>query len=311
MPEVVKKVSWDKREYGKFTLTNGIKVLLVRDKDTLKAGVAIGMDIGSMTDPLDMPGCAHFLEHMICQGMTKTHPEEEDNLRTFLTDHGGNQFNGFTSTDNTIYQFSVSVEHLEKALLYVSCLFIDPVFSPSRIESESHAIQKEYMGNTTNDGWCLLSAERMINPDHPFCKFQCGNMYTLITNPRANGKNVQEELERFFNDYYSSNLMSVVVISKAPLEELKKIVISKFGSVKNKEVSIPRQPHIIRDVDTKTQVNVLHYFPSLDSNLRISWPMDSYSQCYPKKISQFTDERLRPGKPLDRTKPLCTHGHMD
>ena len=65
----------DKREYRYLTLGNRLNVVLCHDEDTEKSSACVDVRVGSMADPADMPGLAHFLEHMLFLG-TETYPVE-------------------------------------------------------------------------------------------------------------------------------------------------------------------------------------------------------------------------------------------
>ena len=75
----------DKRSYRGLELNNGIKVktsvlrntpcsvtcsqvLLVSDETTDKSAAAMDIHIGHMSDPSNLPGLAHFCEHMLFLG---------------------------------------------------------------------------------------------------------------------------------------------------------------------------------------------------------------------------------------------------
>lgn len=66
-----------------------------------------------MSDPNNLPGLAHFCEHMLFLG-TKKYPEENEYAK-YLTQHGGAS-NAYTATDYTCYFFDVAPEHLPGAL---------------------------------------------------------------------------------------------------------------------------------------------------------------------------------------------------
>ncbi len=61
----------DKRDYKGLILNNGLKVLLISDPETDKSAAALDVNIGSMSDPRDLQGLAHFLEHMLFMGTKK------------------------------------------------------------------------------------------------------------------------------------------------------------------------------------------------------------------------------------------------
>jgi len=58
----------DKKEYKFLILENKLKVLLIRDMDAKMASAALNVNAGSWSEPLEFPGLAHFLEHMLFQG---------------------------------------------------------------------------------------------------------------------------------------------------------------------------------------------------------------------------------------------------
>jgi insulysin len=60
-------------------------------------------------DPTDLPGLAHFCEHMLFMG-TEKYPDESD-YDKFITAHGGST-NAYTGTDNTNYHFDITPEYL-------------------------------------------------------------------------------------------------------------------------------------------------------------------------------------------------------
>lgn len=81
-----------------------------------------------MSDPVELPGLAHFCEHMLFMG-TKTYPDENEYSK-YLTDNGGGS-NAYTSSCNTNYYFDVTPPHFEGALDRFSRFFIEPLFAQS------------------------------------------------------------------------------------------------------------------------------------------------------------------------------------
>ncbi|KAH9294449.1 hypothetical protein KI387_040344, partial [Taxus chinensis] len=69
--------------------------------------------------------------------------------------------------------------------------------------------------------------------------FYSGNKDTLDVRPTAKGVDIREELLKFYERYYSSNLMHLVVYAKETIEELQKLVEVKFSGIKNTQRSRP------------------------------------------------------------------------
>jgi secreted Zn-dependent insulinase-like peptidase len=78
----------DDRSYRYLTLPNGLKVLLVHDATTDVAAAALDTSVGHFSDPEEVPGLAHFYEHMNFLGTAK-YPDENE-YSAFLNEHGGN-----------------------------------------------------------------------------------------------------------------------------------------------------------------------------------------------------------------------------
>jgi insulysin len=63
-----------------------------------------------------------------------------------------------------------------------------------------------------------------------FRKFGGGNLQTLSF------PSIREDLINFYNEHYSSNIMSLVLYSKNSLSEMEKMVEEKFREVPNKNL---------------------------------------------------------------------------
>ena len=119
----------DDRKYRLITLrSNGLKVLLIHDRETEKGSASMSVHVGHFSDPDDRPGLAHFCEHMLFLG-TEKYPEEAEYKR-YLAEYGGRS-NASTSTEGTTFQFDVVADHLEGALDRFSQFFTAPLFTES------------------------------------------------------------------------------------------------------------------------------------------------------------------------------------
>jgi len=75
--DAIAKPEADNREYRGLQLANGMKVLLISDSETDKSSAALDVHVGHLSDPWELPGLAHFCEHMLFLGTTK-YPEENE-----------------------------------------------------------------------------------------------------------------------------------------------------------------------------------------------------------------------------------------
>ena len=112
------------------------------------AAAAMDVQVGHMSDPEELPGLAHFCEHMLFLGTGKF--PEENSFQKYIQSHGGND-NAFTSSDYTDYYFDVTHGHLEGALDRFSQFFISPLFTELCTEREVNAVHSEYQGYLAQD----------------------------------------------------------------------------------------------------------------------------------------------------------------
>lgn len=227
----------DDRLYRGLVLSNGLKAVLVSDPTTDKSAAALDVNVGCMSDPTELPGLAHFLEHMLFLG-TEKYPDENAYSK-FLSEHGGFS-NAFTANDHTNYYFDVSPKHLENALDRFAQFFLHPLFTESATDREVLAVNSEHEKNIPSDSWRLNQLEHSLaDPSHDFYKFGTGNIETLQEGPKKTGINVRQELLNFHKKWYSSNIMGLAVVGNQSLDSLEETVLELFSSVENKDVKVP------------------------------------------------------------------------
>eukprot|EP01023_Acetabularia_acetabulum_P008968 TRINITY_DN13949_c2_g1_i1.p2 TRINITY_DN13949_c2_g1~~TRINITY_DN13949_c2_g1_i1.p2 ORF type:complete len:125 (-),score=24.72 TRINITY_DN13949_c2_g1_i1:272-646(-) len=105
--DCIHKPQIDTYNYRYFVLNNGLKCMLVNDPEADKAAACLDVQIGSLHEDEDVPGLAHFLEHMLFFASEK-YPKE-DEYSQFVSDHGGYS-NAYTADDHTNYHFCVSLD---------------------------------------------------------------------------------------------------------------------------------------------------------------------------------------------------------
>ncbi|XP_037127776.1 insulin-degrading enzyme isoform X1 [Syngnathus acus] len=267
----------DKRLYRGLEFNNGLRAMLISDPTTDKSSAALDVHIGSLSDPANIAGLAHFCEHMLFLG-TKKYPKENE-YSQFLSEHAGSS-NAFTSGEHTNYYFDVSHEHLQGALDRFAQFFLCPLFDESCKDREVNAVDSEHDKNLMNDAWRLFQLEKATgNPHHPFSKFGTGNKLTLETRPSNDGIDVRQELLKFHSTYYSSNLMGLCVLGRESLDELTSMVVKLFAEVENKNVAIPEFPdHPFRDEFLKQFYKVV---PIKDiRNLYVTFPIPDLQKFY-------------------------------
>lgn len=267
----------DKRLYKALELKNKLKVLIISDPDTDKSAASLDVCVGSLSDPDELPGLAHFCEHMLFLGTEKYPCENEYNK--FLSEHGGGS-NAATSSEHTTYYFDVVPEHFEGALDRFAQFFLCPLFTVGATEREVNAVHSEHEKNISNDSWRLDQLEKSTSKkNHPYRKFGTGNKSTLVTIPKEKGIDVREELLKFHKKWYSTNIMTLAILGKESLEDLENLTLSLFSNVENKNV---KRPEWTDHPFGPEQLRVRGYVVPVKDlrNLNISFPIPDLHEHY-------------------------------
>ena len=234
----LEKSKSDTLNYGLKILPNGLKILFISDPEANKSSAALGVNIGNLVDDLDVPGLAHFCEHLLFMGSEK-YPSEND-YPQYLAKNGGSS-NAYTMTDRTVYFFDVSNEAFEGTLDRFSQSFICPKFNEGSVEREIIAIDNEFSKNVNNDAWRLTQLKiSEAKKNSLFNKFSTGNKETLHI------PGIRDRLLKFYKKYYTSEIMNLCVYSKKPMDELVKFVEALFVSVpKIENFNKPRYDEVL------------------------------------------------------------------
>lgn len=230
-PLTVVKSENDQRDYRYLILDNQLRVLLISDPAAEKAAASLDIQVGANQNPADRLGLAHFLEHMLFLG-TEKYPRAGE-YQEFISQHGG-RYNAFTAAENTNYFFEIDKEKLAPALDRFAQFFVAPLFSAEYVERERNAVHSEYVAKLKDDSrreWDVY--RELFNPAHPGAKFSVGNLVTLAD--REN-QLVRDDMIQFYERYYSSHLMSLVVLGTEPLNVLESMVRDGFSAIEKRDV---------------------------------------------------------------------------
>ncbi|CAF0762387.1 unnamed protein product [Adineta steineri] len=273
----IKKSDSDSWNYRGLELSNEMLVVLISHPNIDKAAAALGVSIGKLADPRDVPGVAHFLEHMLFMGSSK-YPGENEYSK--LIERNGGRSNAFTTDDHTNYYFDINPSLLPEALDALAQFFILPLFSVSSIDREIEAVNSEYEGKLSDDvrRVCQL-AKSTSDPQHPYSRFGSGNSESLRTTPKQRGIDIRQVLLDFYKAEYSSNRMSLAILGNQSLDELQSFVMKSFNDIPNKKlerVKYPADPY-----GESTRKTICYVVPVEERrHLRIHWVISDHKDVY-------------------------------
>ncbi|KAF0041617.1 hypothetical protein F2P81_005149 [Scophthalmus maximus] len=213
-----------------------------------QAAAALCISVGSFSDPDDLPGLAHFLEHMVFMGSEK-YPAE-NGFDAFLKKHGGSD-NASTDCERTIFQFDVQRKYFREALDRWAQFFICPLMIEDAIDREVEAVDSEYQLARPSDAHRKeMLFGSLAKPGHPMSKFCWGNAQTLKHEPREKQINTYQRLRHFWRRYYSAHYMTLAVQSKETLDTLEQWVREIFINVPKNGEPQPDFSHLQQPFDT-------------------------------------------------------------
>ncbi|MDI3442383.1 pitrilysin [Erwinia sp. V90_4] len=275
--ETIRKSEKDPRQYQAIKLDNGMTVLLVSDAQATKSLAALTLPVGSLENPTDQLGLAHYLEHMVLMG-SKRYPQP-DNLAEFLKKHGGSH-NASTASYRTAFYLEVENDALQPAVDRLADAIAEPLLDPVNADRERHAVNAELTMARSRDGLRMAQVgAETLNPEHPSSRFSGGNLETLRDKP---GSKLHDALTAFYHRYYSANLMKAVIYGNQPLPELQKIAAATFGRVANHRATVPDIS--VPVVTDKQKGIIIHYVPAQPrKQLKIEFRIDNNSDKFRSK----------------------------
>ena len=266
----------DETETKTFILDNGLKVILVSNPKYNISAASMNVKVGSLSDPEDAQGLAHFLEHMLFLG-TEKYPDVED-YKMYLSNNGGYS-NAYTAEDHTNYLFEVIHDAYEGALDRFSQFFIAPAFNPEFTKREINAVNSEFQKNLEYDYWRMRQIKRTIYDDeHPSNHFEIGSLETLEKVDR-------QVLLDFHKKYYSANQMSLALLSKFPLSEMEGWVRTYFSSIENSQAPDIEYPPVY--LAEKEAIRLIRVKPIKDKKelaVEFPFPLDYYKYYESKPV---------------------------
>ncbi|CAL8284270.1 unnamed protein product [Lota lota] len=244
-----------------------------------QSAAALCVGVGSFSDPNNLPGLAHFLEHMVFMGSEK-YPTE-NGFDAFLNKHGGSD-NASTDCERTVFQFDVPRKRFREALDRWAQFFICPLMIRDAVDREVEAVDSEYQLAKPSDSHRKeMLFGSLAKPGHPMGKFGWGNAQSLKQEPKEKHINVYKELRAFWKRYYSAHYMTLAVQSIEKLDTLEEWVREIFSKVPNNVQPKPDFSHLQDPFDTPAFNKLYRVVPVRKVHaLTITWALPPQEKHY-------------------------------
>jgi protease-3 len=276
----------DHRLYASIVLDNQLEVVLVSDPSIKQSAAAMSVAVGSLQEPKEFGGLAHYLEHMLFLG-TKSYPKVGD-YSEFVSQNGGAE-NAYTELDHTNYMVAVNNDAYGEALSRFSGFFYEATLDPNYADKERNAVHSEWSMKGPND-WVIVEQLNgtTLNPQHPISQFNWGNLTSLVD--KGDNK-LHTALVAMYDTYYSANLMKGAMISHLPLAQMKELAQQYFGKIPNK--STPRPKMQVPVAKPEHLQKIVHYVPQTDmKQLRINFVIKNNAQQFAVKPNGYVNYLL-------------------
>ncbi len=218
--------------YEKFTLDNGLTVLVNEDRKTPVVAVGIWYNVGSKDEPKGKTGFAHLFEHLMYYG--------SDNLREgimgWLEKIGATDWNGSTWYDRTNYYQTVPKSALEQALFMESDRmgYLLPAIDQKRLDLQRGVVQNEKRQRDNAPGGLVNYAvsDALFPEGHPYRHSTIGSMADLDAASLA-------DVKQWFIDKYGPNNSVLVLSGDISVAEARPLVEKYFGAIPRGAVNVP------------------------------------------------------------------------
>src|SRR5690606_8790761 len=215
--------------YQRFTLDNGLCVLVHEDHTTAMACVNIVYDVGARDESPDKTGFAHLFEHLMFGGSVNI-----PNYDTPLQEVGGEN-NAFTSNDITNYYITLPSANLETAFWLESDRMLSLAFSEQSLEVQRNVVSEEfkqrYLNQPYGDVWLRLRP--LAYKEHPY------RWATIGKELRHIEEATMADVKAFFFTHYVPSNAIMVVAGDVTFNQVKALAEKWFAD-------IPMRPKPVR-----------------------------------------------------------------
>lgn len=208
--------------YNRFTLENGLRVIVHKDDSTPLVAINMLYSVGARDEDEKKTGFAHLFEHLMFGG-SKNYPEFDE-----IVDQSGGESNAFTNNDYTNFYLTLPVSELETGLMLESDRMENLIMSQKSLDTQKNVVIEEYKQRYLNqpygDVWLLL--RELSYTVHPYRWSTIGKDISHIENANLG------DVKSFFHKYYSPNNAILCVAGNVETENVKELCQKRFGHIK-------------------------------------------------------------------------------
>ena len=221
--------------FKRFTLENGLRVLVHEDNSTPLVAMNILYDVGSKDEDPGMTGLAHLFEHLMFGGSVNI-PEYDKPLQMV-----GGENNAFTNNDITNYYLTVPSENIETGFWLESDRMLGLDFSQKNLDTQKSVVIEEFNQRYLNQpyGDAILKLRPLAYKIHPYRWPAIGMDINHVASVDL------EHIKEFFFSHYAPNNAILALTGKITYDRAYKLSSEWFGPIPKRNIknrNLPAEP---------------------------------------------------------------------
>lgn len=258
-------------KFDRFTMPNGLRVLVHEDRSTPMAVVNVLYDVGAKDEHPEKTGFAHLFEHLMFGG-SKNIKQYDEPLQL-----AGGENNAYTTNDLTNYYCQLPAENIETAFWLESDRMLNLAFSKKNLEVQRKVVCEEfkehYINKPYGDVWHKL--RELAYTIHPYKWMTIGKELKHVKDATL------EDVKNFFHKHYTPSNAILVVAGNVDTEQVKALSEKWFGPIPpgnkyNRNLpaeppqKAPRKSEVTAGVPLDALYKCWHIYPRTDDRYYIA-----------------------------------------
>ena len=242
-------------QFERFTLANGLKVLVHVDNTTPMVAVNVLYDVGAKDEDEQRTGFAHLFEHLMFGG-SENIPEYDEPLQM-----AGGENNAYTTNDITNYYVQLPLRNIETAFWLESDRMNALDFSEKSLDVQRKVVCEEfkehYINKTYGDAWAKLRT--LAYKTHPYKWMTIGKELKHIEDAQL------QDVENFFYKHYRPVNAILCVAGNVSAEQVRSLAEKWFGGIPAGERYVrhlPQEPEQqearVQTIEANVPLNALY-----------------------------------------------------
>ena len=254
-------------DFSRFTLDNGLRVLVHHDRSSPLVAMNILYDVGSRDENPAQTGLAHLFEHLMFGGSVNI-PDYDQPLQM-----AGGENNAFTNNDITNYYLTIPAENIETAFWLESDRMLELDFSQRNLDTQKKVVIEEFKQRYLNQpyGDSILKLRPLAYKVHPYRWPTIGMDISHIENADI------ETIKKFYFSHYAPQKAIMTLAGNITPDKAIKLSEKWFGPIEKREIAsrnLPAEPEqseerileIEKDVPATAIYKVWHTGPRLNKD---------------------------------------------